>query len=299
MTNQIKERLLLIYNPVSGEGSFKDKLDQAVNLLQKKNFQVIVHRANLGEGFEPILLNNKNYISAVACVGGDGTVHQLVNSLVKCQMTEIPFGIIPMGTSNDLANYLGIPNSVSGAIDIIGDRKQYKMDIGEANGRYFVNVASGGLMMEVPHTTSIKLKSIIGRLAYYLKGIEMLPTLRPIPVRLSCPEKTIDDELLLFIVLNGGMAGGFKNLAPWASINDGKLDVLVFKPVPIPRLMSLFMKLIKGEHIGDRSLIYFQTEGPVEISCDFDVGFDLDGEKGPSFPMLIDIHPRKISIFAK
>jgi len=288
---------LLIYNPVAGDGFFKDNLDDVVALLQKKGYQVIVHRTSNDQDLDLIFNNSKGFINAVTAAGGDGTIHHVVNAMLKNNLIHIPLGIIPVGTSNDIANYLGIPSSFFDAIHIIGNRKVKNIDVGEVNGSCFVNVASGGLLMEVPHTTSVRLKNLAGRLAYYLKGIEQLPNLRPIPVKISCPEETVEEEILLFIILNGSIAGGFKNLAPAASMTDGKLDVLVFKPVPIARLLSVFVKILRGDHFRDASLKYFQTAGPIEITCEADVGTDVDGEKGPDFPMYIKLRKGVLPVF--
>lgn len=293
------KRLLLIYNPVAGEGAFKENLDAVLQHLQKTGYQMLVHRTSQTDELDVVIHNYKACIDAIVAAGGDGTIHKIVNGMFKNAMLDIPLGIIPVGTSNDIANYLGIPTNFVGAIDLIGKGKVQHIDIGETNGIYFVNVASGGLLMEVPHTTSVKLKSLAGRLAYYLKGIEQLPNLRPIPVKITCPEEKIVGDILLFVILNGSIAGGFKNLAPSASMVDGKLDVLIFKPVPISRLLSVFVKILRGEHVGDSSLVYFQSAGPIEILCDSVVGTDIDGEKGPPFPMNIKIHPGVLPVFAK
>ena len=291
------DKLLLVYNPVAGGGLFKDSLDEVVEILQTKGYQVIVHRTGNDENLDLVISSSKEFINAVVAAGGDGTIHSVVNAMLKNNMAHIPLGIIPVGTSNDIANYLRIPSSFSDAIEIIGTRKVTYIDIGEVNDSYFMNVASGGLLMEVPHTTNVKLKNITGRLAYYLKGIEKLPSLKPIPVKISCPEETIDEEILLFVVLNSSTAGGFKNLAPAASMIDGKLDVLIFKAVPIARLLSVFVKILKGDHLEDTSLKYFQTTGPIEITCEASVSTDVDGEKGPDFPMYINLHKRVLPVF--
>ncbi|KUO49099.1 MAG: hypothetical protein APF76_10390 [Desulfitibacter sp. BRH_c19] len=292
-----KNRLLLIYNPVAGEGAFKENLDTVVHQLQKNGYQVVVHRTSQNDEIDIILHNYKNCIDTIVAAGGDGTIHKVVNGIFKAGITDIPLGIIPVGTSNDIANYLGIPTNFIGAIDVIGKRKVERIDIGETNGIYFVNVASGGLMTEVPHTTNVKLKNLTGRLAYYLKGIEKLPNLKPIPVRINCAEQKVEADILLFIILNGSIAGGFKKLAPAASMVDGKFDVLIFKSVSISKLLSVFVKILRGEHVGDSSLIYFQSAGPIEILCESAIATDIDGEKGPLFPMNIKIHPRILPVF--
>lgn len=295
----IINKLLLIYNPVAGEGAFKDNLDRVIYLFQQKGFRVVVHRTYPHDNLDGVIREMCESVDMVVAAGGDGTVNSVVNCMLKSSTKELPLGIIPAGTSNDLINHLKLPSNLNAAVDIIGRREIAYVDVGEVNGGYFVNVVSGGLMMDVPHSTNIKLKNIAGRLAYYLKGLEQLPHIKPAPIHISFPEGRLEDEVLLFIVLNGSIAGGFKNLAPLASMTDGKLDLLVFKPVPISKLVSLFLKILKGEHVKDASLIYLQTPGPITISGGNDVSTDIDGEKGPGLPMEIKVLAGRVPVFVK
>ncbi len=290
----MRENILLVYNPISGEGTFKDKLDRAVDTLQQFNYNVILHRTKSDDDLTGLFSQLKDNIHAVAAAGGDGTIHHVVNGMLKADLNHIPLGVIPVGTSNDVANYIGV--QVENALEVIGRRNVNTIDLGQVNGTYFINVASGGFITDVPYTTSVKLKSLTGRLAYYLKGIEKLPNIKPIPAKISSPQVAVDEDILLFIVLNGSVAGGFKNLAP-ASMTDGKLDVLIFKHIPISKLVPLFVKILRGEHIEDPSLIYFKSEGPIEIDCPKYISSDLDGEKGPDFPLRIGLHHQKLPIF--
>jgi diacylglycerol kinase (ATP) len=289
------KKILLIYNPISGEGTFKERLDSIIEILQKFGFIVIVHRINPGEDLTAFIKKSDIMPDTILAAGGDGTIHQVVNMMFKANIEDVPLGIIPAGTSNDIARYFSIPMDPCAAAKIIGNNNISSIDLGKANDQYFVNVFSGGFIIDVPHTTSVRLKNLAGRMAYYIKGIEKLPNIKPIHVKLLSPEMIIDEKILLFIILNGSIAGGFRNLAP-ASMQDGKLDILIIKPVPIPKLLSLFVKILKGEHIGDPALIYFKSSGPIEINCQNSCS-DIDGEKGPEFPIRINIYPNKLSIY--
>ena len=129
----------------------------------------------------------------------------MVNNNIKA-----PLGIIPMGTANDLGSYLGMSQNIEECCNIIMDNYQIKMDVGKINDGYFVSVASGGLVATVPQATDVKLKNTLGK-PYYLKGLEEIPTFRPISISLESVDYNFKG-LNIFLVLNGKYAGGFKKL---------------------------------------------------------------------------------------
>ena len=88
------------------------------------------------------------------------------------------------------------------------------------------------------------------------------------------------------LVFNGQTAGNFK-LATEAEVDDGKLDVIIVKAVNIIELLPLFIKMLKGEHLEDNGVIYFKTN-KLHIKCNEDIVTDIDGEKGPDFPIDIE-----------
>lgn len=292
------KRIKLIYNPVSGDGGFKNFLDIVIKKFQANGYLVEILRTqknDLACGFfeQP---DDGWENTSIVVAGGDGTVSKVVNKMIKHQVTA-PLGIIPMGTANDIASYLGMPKNILKCCQIIVENNQIKIDVGMINNNYFTSVASGGLVASVPQATDVRLKNTLGKLAYYLKGLEEIPTFRPISISLESLEYNFEGNLLFFLVLNGQFAGGFKKLAPQASINDGKFDVLLFKDVSLPVLARLFVKLLRGEHINDPNVIFFQTKKLLIKPCcnNNTIITDVDGEEGPALPLFIQNQHRAIS----
>ncbi|MDR4200793.1 YegS/Rv2252/BmrU family lipid kinase, partial [Bacillus altitudinis] len=115
----------------------------------------------------------------IVAAGGDGTINEVVNGLAPLEKRP-KLGIIPVGTTNDFARALGIPREgVLKATDAIIDGVAKPLDIGKVNGHYFINIAGGGRLTELTYEVPSKLKTMLGQLAYYLKGMEMLPSIRP------------------------------------------------------------------------------------------------------------------------
>src|SRR5699024_12373715 len=93
--------------------------------------------------------------------------------------------IIQHGTTNDFARPLFIPCNIEKAVDIILADQSMFLHIGKVNEHYFMNIAGGGRLTELTYEVPTGLKTMIGQLAYYIKGIEMLPSLRAMPAKIE------------------------------------------------------------------------------------------------------------------
>ena len=220
----------------------------------------------------------------ILIAGGDGTVDSVVNAMAKSGIS-LPIGILPVGTANDFSKFLGMPSDVEEACKQILSSEVKSVDLGSINDKYFVNVASTGLFTDVSQKTDVNLKNTIGKLAYYLKGLEELPNFRKLHVNILSKEVEFDGEMYLLLVFNGATAGNF-NLATKADACDGLLDIIIFKAVQIYELLPLFIKVLKGEHLDSNKVLYFKTDY-LKVECHEDIVTDIDGEKGPDFPLEI------------
>lgn len=283
----------LIYNPYSGDRSFRMRLDVVIDKLQRGGYEVIPHRTMSIEDIYNSF-SSKDLYDCVIISGGDGTINHVINAMIKNDI-NIPIGIIPSGTSNDFAAHLNIPKRVTQACDIITKGNTVEIDVGKINGRYFVNVAAGGLLTDVSQKIDINLKNTLGKMAYYIKGIEQLPNFRSIPITIEYSGNIIQEEVYLFVILNGSSAGGFK-LAPDAAACDGKLNFVAVKACNIVELFNLFIRMLKGDHLQDNNIIYLK-DTEFKISCNENIETDIDGEIGPDFPLNVTLSDKKLRVF--
>ncbi|MFZ5966959.1 MAG: YegS/Rv2252/BmrU family lipid kinase [Bacillota bacterium] len=288
-------KVCLVYNPVSGSGTFINYLDYIIHKFQEKNMQIVPYRTGNRENMERMIsqLNQEEY-KAILVAGGDGTLNQVVNCLMK-HNKEIPVGIFPVGTANDYASYFNLPNSVEEMTEILLRENYTYSDVGFVNDRYFINILSLGFLIDVSHKTKLNLKNNLGVLAYYLKGIEELPKFKPIRIKAYNKDFCFSGEIYFMLVTNGKSAGGFKKIAPFASVSDGLFEVLIFKKCPLPAFMQLAIEVLKGEHIHNPNVVYLQAN-ELTVETDADVATDIDGEVGPSFPLTIKSIPQKLRI---
>lgn len=212
--------------------------------------------------------------TAVVAVGGDGTVNEVVNGLVG---TGVPLGVIPTGTANDFARQMGIPTNLDQAMDVILRQPAREMDVGEVNGRVFLNVSTGGVGAETTAETSPAAKERLGPLAYALTGLKKMGALRPRKGFFCGPGFEYRGEWLIFAVGNGRVTGGGTAITPHASVRDGLLDLCVIEAVPRAEFARLTLLVRKGEHLGHPAVRYAQLpELTVESSRSMAV--NVDGE---------------------
>ena len=278
------KKVRFIYNPFSGEGSILSKIDKIIEIHEERDYQIVPFRISKNKGIKEALEIVDESYSYILIAGGDGTVDILINAM-KEKGLNLPIGILPVGTANDFGKFINMPQDIEKACEQILSSKPVKVDIGKINERYFINVASTGLFTDVSQKTDVALKNTIGKLAYYIKGIEELPNFRKLKIKLKSKEVNYDGEMYLMLIFNGQTAGNFK-LATRSSAMDGFLDVIVIKAVQIFEILPLFIKVLKGEHLDSNKVIYFKTDD-LYIECEEDIVTDIDAERGPDFPLHI------------
>ncbi|PTM56487.1 YegS/Rv2252/BmrU family lipid kinase [Desmospora activa] len=277
------KRARLIYNRTAGKEGIERKLPRILERLEEKGLEASCHATRFpGDAAEAASKAVERGFDVVIAAGGDGTIHEVVNGIAPYS-TRPQLGIIPCGTSNDLARALHLPRDMVAACDVIGEGHIRSMDVGIVQDHYFINVAAAGFLTEVTHQTPSRLKTVLGHFAYYAKGLEKLGTLlRPFQVRLESPQKTVEEEIFLIIVANSPSIGGFDHLVTQADIGDGLLDVLVVRKANLPELVHLVGSILRGEHLDDERVLYFQTNRLQVISSQ-PMKLNLDGEWGGDF----------------
>ncbi|WP_303862046.1 YegS/Rv2252/BmrU family lipid kinase [Alkalibaculum bacchi] len=293
-----KRFVFLLYNPVAGNKSFPNHLDYFIEVFQNKGYEVHLFRTSCVEDFSNVFENRDVSIyEAIFIAGGDGSVNALVNSMIKLNI-DISLGIIPAGTMNDICYNIGMSMDIRQAIESLSVLQTEYVDVGLVNNQCFLNVCGGGLFMEISQNTDRQLKNVMGRVAYYITGIQQLPNFKKLKLRISTEEQVIEDEFYFFIVMNGRGAGGFHKLAPEAMMNDGKLDLIAIKVCPLNELSVVFAKILRGTHLSYKNIIHIQSNCFLieNIEEDYNVTTDIDGEEGPSMPLDLRIFPRKLKM---
>lgn len=290
------KRARLIYNPTSGREEMKRRLPEILQRLEYGGFETSTH-ATIGEGDATIAAAEaiERGFDAIIAAGGDGTLYEVINGMSE-KHNRPPLGIVPVGTTNDFARALGIPKHWEYAVDLIVQQHTRGIDVGRVNQKYFINIAGGGSMTELTYEVPSKLKTMLGQLAYYMKGLEKLPRLRPTELSIRSNEAIVHEEVMMFLVCNSNSVGGFEKLAPEASMSDGLLDVFILRKCNLAEFVRIVSSALRGEHINDPHIIYFQTQSVQVTSPDY-VQLNLDGEFGGTLPCVISVLPEHLQIY--
>jgi len=295
------KKLKLIYNPFAGDHMFKEELDGCIEVFQQAGYDVHIFRSMDPGDIEGrlSLIKPKEY-DTIVIAGGDGSINIVVNSMMK-RGIKSALGIIPAGTANDFASFLKLPKPPVKAAQVIAAGNRRKADIGEVNGSYFINVCAAGLLTNVSQIVDPGFKNTFGKLAYYIKGLEQLPNLVPLPMRITTPDRIIEENLYWFTILNTAGTGGFDRLSPDAEIDDGLFDFVGFRAMPLHELAILFVKMLaSSDYLNDDNVIYFR-ERNIKVKYlgnDADMlSTDTDGERGPDMPIEVRNLNRRLDIF--
>lgn len=288
----MKKNIQLLYNPKAGDTLFKMKLDNFLRVFIDKGYEVRIYRSE-GFGKMTAYLNETDLSNteAVIVAGGDGTINEVVNALMRLD-NKPALGVIPAGTCNDFAKSLGFDLDLDSCIEIIGQMNIQPVDVGEVNGHYFINVCGAGLFTNISQNVNVDLKNTFGKIAYYVKGAEQLPAFRPFHLKIESDGKEYEDDFVLFLVLNSEGAGGIQ-LATGADLSDGYYDFVGIKSVPINDFTRMLLKLLKREHLADKAVLHLRSDNFKISSNNISDSFkesDVDGESGPQLPLDIQIH---------
>ena len=210
--------------------------------------------------------------------------------------------IIPAGTTNDYARALKIPRgNIKAAAEVIIKNQTVKMDIGQTNRDYFINIAAGGHLTELTYEVPSELKSIFGYLAYLVKGAELLPQIKPIKMHLEYDGGEYQGNASMFFLALTNSVGGFEQIVPDAKLDDGNFTLIIVKTANILEILHLIgLVLNGGKHVDDPRIIYAKTSY-LKVHTPEDgkqLMINLDGEYGGDAPMTFRNLKNHIEFFA-
>ncbi len=296
----------LIYNPYSGDKTFKDYLDEVIEVLQNSGdgYEVHIFRStNYGDINEHLKELDKSYYDVIIASGGDGTINLVVDSIIKNNINS-DLAVIPSGTANDFATFLNIPKDPVEAAKLIINKNKISIDIAKVGEQHFINVLAVGTFAHVSQNVDKNLKYTVGKLAYYVKGIEELPNFKPVKLRITNSKGVIEGKFYLSLFLNSSGAGGFDKLAPYADVSDGMFDFIGFCGDNVAQVAKPFINVLRGEHIKFEDNVVYFKDNYIKIEA-IDIedknalveNTDVDGEVGPKLPIEVKVLKDKINLY--
>lgn len=284
MLTKNKQKLMLVINPTAGKNRARDHLFMLTNYFFNHNYHVTVFPTQTkGDACRYVAEFAMNY-EALVCVGGDGTLNEVVTGLMLCQPEERPrLGYIPAGTTNDFANTLGISSDMELSAQQFCNGSPFQCDIGQFNGRYFTYVAAFGLFTEVSYGTPQPLKNALGHAAYILEGVKSLTSIQSYHLKLICDDEQAEDDYIYGQISNSTSIGGIMDIGhTGVQLDDGLFEVLLIRmPTNVIELNNIISSLM-FQKINDSQFIYFRHAKSVTVIADHPLPWTLDGESGGS-----------------
>jgi len=286
------QSLMLIVNPMAGRGAYKTNFGEAMALLGKAGYHVtLFFTGSRGDATRIAARYAKNY-NIVSCIGGDGTLSEVLAGLMQLDNPP-PVGYFPMGTANDVATTLGLPkNDTLAATRRLLAGTPHPFDVGGFGDKdYFSYIAAFGAFTEVSYATPQDQKKMLGHLAYVLQGMQQLPMIAPIPVRVEYDGGVFQGKVLYGSVSNSTSVAGIVRLPEtMVSLGDGVSElVLVRDPGNVASFAELVSSVL-SERFDSENLLILHTR-KARFSFDRPVAWTRDGEAGGEYS---DIEIRNI-----
>lgn len=272
------KKMLLVMNPYAGMRKGSKHLSDIIALFNRADYAVSAYMtAGIGDAGK-IIARQAADVDVVVVAGGDGTLNEAVNGILRSG-AQTPLGYIPCGSTNDFANSLKIPTNVMQAAQAILDGSVSRYDVGLFDDRYFTYVASFGAFTKTAYSTPQNVKNALGHAAYVLSSIQELSQLKPAHVRFEFEDRIIEDDFIFGAISNSTSVGGILTLDPkQVDMRDGKFELLLVRaPKDLIELSDCILAVQKQKY--NCAMMTFVSAKKFTVYADANMDWTLDGER--------------------
>jgi len=286
-------RFIILVNPNAGRGKARSVLREALEVVRREGIAADVEESRNAQHL--LVLARQAAAEkpdAVVSLGGDGTQHYVLNGIMG---SEVPLGIVPCGSGNDLARGLGIPVQARAAAEVLCVANTRRVDLGHVGGTVFSCIAGAGFDSVVTRYANERVRRLKGSLAYGWSILRSLENYRPEQLEIVSDVQRFSGDVIFAVVGNNVSYGGGIHLTPRARLDDGLLDVCVVPYMGKTELLRWVPSAYRGQHLRHPRIIYFQTS-KVSLSSPSRLELFGDGEFIQELPATIEVIPRALSI---
>lgn len=284
----MEKKLLFIVNPRAGKTKSRAPLFDAVSIYSEAGYLVCVKQTKHRGDATRLAAELGAEFDLVVCHGGDGTLNETVNGLMRLPKERRPLvSYLPGGSTNDFAASLNISSDLAVAAQRAMRMEKRDLDVGVFGSRNFVYVASFGAFTRTTYTVPQDIKNMFGHFAYMLEGVKDLETLRPYRMTITADGEPIRGEYLFGAVSNSTSIAGLMKISPEkVSFNDGQFELLL---VPVPKspqaVQALIRALVYQDYESSAGLIFRHVKHVV-AETEENIPWTLDGEYAPGAPRI-------------
>lgn len=285
--------LALLVNPSSGGGRTLKLLPRVEQALDAARATFRVQRTKgLEHGVEQALRAVEAGELPVV-MSGDGLIGAVGGAMAGA---ETPLGILPGGRGNDLARVLGIPADPEAAVATVLAGEARRIDVGEANGKRFLGIASVGFDSEANRRAN-ETRFLRGNLVYAYAALRTLAGWKPARFTIAVDDERVRLSGYSVCVANSRAYGGGMYIAPAAELDDGEFDVVTIGEVGKLRFVRGLPKVFKGTHVEKDEVRVFRAPR-LELSASQPFAVYADGEHLTDLPASLRVLPRALSVLA-
>ena len=270
----------LICNLESGRGIKKQELDAIKNKLQKSNYKIKQFITTREQEASEIVEKLDDNIDLILSIGGDGTFNEVVTGNFK-RKNKLLISHIPVGTTNDIGNMLGMgKNNIKNVEDILnGEVKQ--VDIGLINKQPFIYVAGFGKFINVPYATKRKYKKSFGYLAYMINALkEFFQRTELFDIEYEIDGKSYRGLYSLILISNANRIAGFNNIYKSVKLNDDKFEVMLCNLTRRKDFARTILLLLSNDITNIPGIYcYKASDITIKIKKKIKRNWTIDGEK--------------------
>jgi diacylglycerol kinase (ATP) len=287
-------KAILIVNPKAGRRLFLNlNLPQVVKLLQRGGVSFRTFYTRYSGHAARLVQRFREEIDCVLVFGGDGTIREAVKGMGE---RPLPIGIIPFGTVNVLALDLGISlNPIIATTSILAGHTR-RIDVGYVNSEPFLLMVSTGLDAMAVHSVDLRFKRYLGQMAYVLGMIWSALTDKVRRIQISVEGQNITDRGYLAIVSNSRYYAGPFTIDQEVRIDDGLLNVILFKKSGILDTFRLLLNVLANRHRMMPDVSFYSGKA-FQIRARGRIKIQMDGDKAPSPPARIHLRERFLPVF--
>lgn len=295
----MKKKLLMIINPCSGRNKRNDDLSDALRVFSAHGYTTtVLNTTKAGDATQFAMEHGAEY-DIVVCRGGDGTFCEMMNGIMTLEKKP-QIGFVPAGTTNDLANTIGLSPVSEKAAKLIMNEASRPCDLGCFNGRYFTYVASFGAFTKCSYATSQKLKNKIGRMAYFYGAAKDIKDIKPVPMKCTVDGVEYEGSYIFGSISNSYTVGKIIHMnEDTVCLNDGNFEVLLAKnPGSLKGWLQLGECILKKNF--ESEYLTFVQGSHVELQTldGSKIPWTLDGEFGGDVDkVVLDVHKHAFKMF--
>jgi len=274
-----RKKVLVLINPNSGKKNSKESVLDALNVFSANNYQMEIYLSQKPMDVTRYIEENGERFDVVAVFGGDGTLNEATNGLMKLKHKPV-ISYFPTGTMNDFGTNFGLTNDMKQCANIACVGHIESFDVGKMNSRYFNYVAGFGAFCNVSYETKQELKKQIGNLAYIIKAIHEIPNLHPYHVKMNLDGKVFDKNLMFGLIINGNRVAGFEMVEQADNtFKDGLFDIILVEHTPNPLELYNYPLGVLHPELNMKYVERYQAKSII-IESQEKLAWTLDGEEG-------------------